>query len=266
MAKKWISPSGESYKIYSDMLKQPHLLIAGATGSGKSVIINALIHTALFRFPLNSSSQKSAGFVLIDPKRVELVDYKNLPHTLRYASEPAEMVRALEYAMQLTESRYRTMQKQQSKKWDGGQVYVIIDEFADLMTTNKKEVQPLIQRLAQVGRASGVHIILATQCPLARVIPTEIKVNFDARVALRTRSAQDSRNILGENGCENLPRYGKGYYMKPEGVQLYNIPMIPEEELSARVKWWVDQRPKRFFSSWFLVDFFSNILNFSKTT
>ena len=222
-------------------------MVAGATGSGKSVVINALIYTALYKFPLSAESKNSVGFIFIDPKRVELVDYTELPHTLRYASEPAEMVQALEHAMSLTEDRYRLMQRQRAKKWDGGQVYVIIDEFADLMTTNRKQVQPLIQRLAQVGRAAGVHIILATQCPLAKVIPTEIKVNFDARIALRTRSAQDSRNILGETGCELLPRYGKGYYMTPEGVTLYNIPMIPEEELSARVQWWMDQRPLGFF-------------------
>lgn len=248
---KWTTPTGSRYTLYQDMLSQPHLMIAGATGSGKSVVINALIYTALYKFPLSAESKNSVGFILIDPKRVELVDYKDLPHTLRYASEPAEMVAALEYAMELTESRYRTMQRQRAKKWDGGQVYVIIDEFADLMTTNKKQVQPLIQRLAQVGRAAGVHIILATQCPLAKVIPTEIKVNFDARVALHTRSAQDSRNILGVTGCEFLPRYGQGYYMTPEGVTLYNIPMIPEEELSDRIQWWVDQKSRGFFSRLF---------------
>lgn len=248
---KWTTPTGSRYTLYQDMLSQPHLMIAGATGSGKSVVINALIYTALYKFPLSAESKNSVGFILIDPKRVELVDYKDLPHTLRYASEPAEMVAALEYAMELTESRYRTMQRQKSKKWDGGQVYVIIDEFADLMTTNKKQVQPLIQRLAQVGRAAGVHIILATQCPLAKVIPTEIKVNFDARVALRTRSAQDSRNILGVTGCELLPRYGQGYYMTPEGVTLYNIPMIPEEELSDRIQWWMDQKLRGFWSRLF---------------
>lgn len=251
MSRTWTTPAGERYTLYQDMLSQPHLMVAGATGSGKSVVINALIYTALYKFPLSAESKNSVGFIFIDPKRVELVDYKELPHTLRYASEPAEMVQALEHAMSLTEDRYRLMQRQRAKKWDGGQVYVIIDEFADLMTTNRKQVQPLIQRLAQVGRAAGVHIILATQCPLAKVIPTEIKVNFDARVALRTRSAQDSRNILGETGCELLPRYGQGYYMTPEGVTLYNIPMIPQEELSARVKWWMDQRPRGFFSRLF---------------
>lgn len=251
MSHKWVTPSGERYLLFKNCLEQSHLLVAGATGSGKSVVINALIYTALYKFPLSAESKNSVGFILIDPKRVELAGYKDLPHTLRYASEPAEMVQAIQYAMEITEDRYRTMQRQKSKKWDGGQVYVIIDEFADLMTTNKKQVQPLIQRLAQVGRAAGVHIILATQCPLAKVIPTEIKVNFDARVALRTRSAQDSRNILGVTGCERLPRHGQGYYMAPEGVTLYNIPMITEEELSARVKFWMDQKPRGFFSRLF---------------
>ncbi|NBI10237.1 DNA translocase FtsK [Colidextribacter sp. OB.20] len=167
MSRTWTTPAGERYTLYQDMLSQPHLMVAGATGSGKSVVINALIYTALCKFPLSAESKNSVGFIFIDPKRVKLVDYKELPHTLRYASEPAEMVQALEHAMSLTEDRYRLMQRQRAKKWGGGQVYVIIDEFADLMTTNRKQVQPLIQRLAQVGRAAGVHIILATQCPLA---------------------------------------------------------------------------------------------------
>lgn len=252
MRKSWTTPSGEIYSIYQSMLNEPHLMIAGATGSGKSVVINALIYTILYRFPdCVENKSKSASMILLDPKRVELVQYKDLPHTLRYASEPAEMVRALQYAMSLTEDRYRTMQRQGVRKWDGGQIYVCIDEFADLMTTNKKQVQPLIQRLAQVGRAAGVHIILATQCPLAKVIPTEIKVNFDARIGLRTRSEQDSRNILGETGCELLPRYGQGYYMTPEGMSRYNIPMIPEEELDDRVQWWMGQKPRGFFSRLF---------------
>lgn len=124
---KWTTPTGTRYTLYQDMLSQPHLMIAGATGSGKSVVINALIYTALYRLPHSAESKNNAGFILIDPKRVELVDYKDLPHTLKYASEPAEMVEAIQYAMDLTEDRYRTMQRQKSKKWDGGQVYVVID-------------------------------------------------------------------------------------------------------------------------------------------
>lgn len=213
--------------MYADMLQQPHLLIAGATGSGKSVIINGLIYTAMQDAP------REREFILIDPKRVELVDFKHLSHTIQYASEPDDIVNALETALTVTERRYKIMQRQHAKKYDGSHVYVIIDELADLMTTDKKRVQPLIQRLGQIGRAARVHVIAATQCPLACVIPTPIKVNFDARVGLRTRSAQDSRNILGIAGCEKLPRYGKGYYMTPEGMEKVDIPMIPEAEINA---------------------------------
>lgn len=238
MHKEWKTPPGQVYSLYRDMLKQPHLLIAGATGSGKSVVINGLVYTAMYDSPA------AVQFILIDPKRVELVDYKPLPHTLMYASEPGEMVEALEKAMEITESRYKAMQRQRVKKYPGGALYVIIDELADLMTTARRQVQPLIQRLAQVGRAANVHIIAATQCPLATVIPTPIKVNFDSRVALRTRSAQDSRNILGLTGCELLPRYGQGYYMTPDGLKLYNIPMQPQEDINALVKYWQRSRPR----------------------
>ena len=238
MHKEWRTPPGQVYNLYRDMLKQPHLLIAGATGSGKSVVINGLVYTAMYDSPA------AVQFILIDPKRVELVDYKPLPHTLMYASEPGEMVEALEKAMDITESRYKAMQRQRVKKYPGGALYVIIDELADLMTTARRQVQPLIQRLAQVGRAANVHIIAATQCPLATVIPTPIKVNFDSRVALRTRSAQDSRNILGLTGCELLPRYGQGYYMTPDGLKLYNIPMQPQEDINALVKYWQRSRPR----------------------
>lgn len=232
MHREWRTPAGQVYTLYRDMLNQPHLLIAGATGSGKSVVINGLVYTALHDSPA------AVQFILIDPKRVELVDYRPLPHTLQYSSEPGEMVQALEKAMEITESRYKAMQRQRVKKYAGGAVYVIVDELADLMTTDRRHVQPLLQRLAQIGRAANVHIIAATQCPLATVIPTPIKVNFDGRVALRTRSAQDSRNILGVKGCELLPRYGQGYYMTPDGLTLYNIPMQAPDEIAALVTYW----------------------------
>lgn len=240
MKKRYKTPSGTVYTLYKNMLAQPHLLIAGATGSGKSVVINGIITTALYDSPA------AVQFILIDPKRVELIDYKKLPHTLKYASEPGDMVQALNYVMTITETRYKTMQAQRVKKYQGAAVYIVIDELADLMTTNRRQVQPIIQRLAQIGRAANIHIIAATQCPLASVIPTPIKVNFDSRVALRTRSAQDSRNILGKRGCEHLPRYGQGYYMTPDGLTLYNIPMIPDAERAQLVTYWEKHSRPRF--------------------
>lgn len=232
------TPAGTYSSLFRDMMEQPHLLIAGATGSGKSVVVNGIMVTALYHSPA------AVQFILIDPKRVELVDYKPLPHTLQYASEPGNMVEALNQAMTITEKRYKAMQRAREKKYSGGAVYVVIDELADLMTTNRRQVQPLLQRLCQIGRAANVHVIAATQCPLSAVIPTPIKVNFDSRVGLRTRSRQDSRNILGVPGCEVLPRYGQGYYMTPQGLTLYNIPMTPQEEITRLVEYWKHARPR----------------------
>lgn len=234
------TPNGKIYTIFDDMARQPHLLIAGTTGSGKSVVVNGIITTLLYRGP------SEAQLILIDPKRVELSPYKRLPHTIRYASEPQEMVSALKYAMEITDNRYREMQRMGKRKYTGGDVYVIIDEWADLMTTQKHTVAPLIQRLAQIGRASKVHCILCTQSPIAKIIPTEIKVNFDSRVGLRTRSAQDSRNILGRAGLELLPTFGQGVYMTPQGDTLYNIPYVDEAEQKRLIDWWMEQSKPSF--------------------
>lgn len=235
----WQTPSGSHPALYQRMIDQPHLMIAGATGSGKSVVINGLIYTMLYNSP------SAAELILIDPKRVELSQYRNLPHTLLYASEPDDMHSALQFAMTLTDNRFRALQRGNGKTWGGSHVYVIIDELADLMTTDKKRVQPLIQRLAQVGRAARVHVIAATQCPIAAVIPTPIKVNFDTRVGLRTRSAQDSRNILGVSGCEKLPRYGQGYFLTPEGLELYTLPLIPDTDISRITRYWITDKNRR---------------------
>lgn len=228
----WRTPGGQVYTLFEDMAAQPHLLVAGATGSGKSVVLNGIIYTLLHQSPAR------AQFIMIDPKRVELIQYKALPHCVQYATEPADMVQALRRALEITDARYQAMARQGLKKYQGAALYVVIDELADLMTTNKRQVQPLIQRLCQIGRAANVHVLAATQCPLAAVIPTPIKVNFDSRVALRTRSAQDSRNILSRTGCELLPRYGQGYYMTPEGTYKYNIPMIDENEIERLCQYW----------------------------
>ena len=243
--------------IYKDMLNQTHLLIAGTTGSGKSVLINGLIHTAL---SLNSSL--SAEFIFIDLKRVELCQYKDLPHCKMYADNINSSISALETALRITEERYQVMQQANIKKYNSSVLYVVIDELADLMTVNKKAVVPLLQRICQIGRAANVHVIAATQCPLATVIPTQIKVNFDTRVGLRTLSAQDSRNILGVSGCECLPKYGKAYYMSPDytELQLIDIPMINDSELNNIVTFW-----KKSIPHYEIVDKFISFLNKHQT-
>lgn len=235
--KHWKTPPGEIYRLYKDMLNQPHLLIGGTTGSGKSVLVNGLIYTALYQSP------KTMEFIFVDPKRTELVMWRKLPHTIEYASEPGDMLKALERAMQITEERYKTMQFWRKKTWEGPHVYVIIDELADLMTTQKKAVTPIVQRIGQIGRAAGVHIIACTQCPTTAVIPTAIKVNFTARVGLRTWSKQDSRNILDDSpDCCNLPRYGKCIYKCPDFYNTYDVKYYPDAVLNDRAKHWIKQK------------------------
>lgn len=243
--KVWRTPEGRYSKLYSMALDNPHLLIAGATGSGKSVFIAGLMQVIMYRLPIDVDG--GAQLILLDAKRVELVQYRNLPHCICYASEPDSMLSALENAMEITEERYRKMQRQGVKKWQRSDIYVVIDEFADLMTTQRKRVQPLVQRLAQIGRASRIHIILATQTPIAKILPTEIKCNFDARIGLRTRSAQDSRNIIGMSGLEDLPQYGQCYYMSPSEEKYYNVPMVEDSEIERLINHWTAQNKKGLF-------------------
>lgn len=234
--KTYTTPAGSIYSLYNDMAAQPHLLVAGATGSGKSVVVNGIIYNLLHRGP------NDAQLILIDPKRVELAQWRNVPHCIEYASEPAAMLSALQTALDLTERRFKAMQREGVRSYNGGHIYVIIDELADLMTTQKKAVLPILQRLCQIGRAARVHVIACTQCPLREIIPTAVKVNFDSRVALRTRSAQDSRNILGFTGCELLPRYGQGYFMTPEGCDLWRVPMYEADALADIAGYWTSKR------------------------
>ncbi|MBO5908626.1 MAG: DNA translocase FtsK [Clostridia bacterium] len=237
MTKVWKTPGGSVPAICLNMLRQPHLLVAGSTGSGKSVLINSLMYTVLYQSPA------SVKFILIDPKRVELNTYADLPHVIRYASEPPEMVAALRLAVDIMEERFQEMQRARTKEHDGAHIYVIIDEFADLMTTLKKQTLPQLQRLAQLGRAARVHLIAATQRPTKDIVNGQIKVNMDSRVALRCPTAQDSRNIINVKGAETLPRYGYGYYLTPETMQpqLIQIPLTPEKDIETLLKWWKNQ-------------------------
>ena len=189
-ARKWRTPAGTHPSIYGDMLDQPHLLIAGATGSGKSVVINGVIYAAMYDAP----SQRR--FILIDPKKVELAEYATLPHTELYASEPRAMLSALNRALQICNIRYADMQRRHLRMYDGSDLYVVIDELADLLTVDdiKRPCKAAIQRLCQIGRGARVHVIGCTQH--IPTIPTAIRCNFDNRVALRTTSAQYSHHCF----------------------------------------------------------------------
>ena len=245
----YTTPGGNVYPMFQDTLAAPHIMIAGATGAGKSVLLNGLIYTALYRAPGNQAG--GVGFIFIDNgKGTEMIDYAALPHCLRYAYTLEESIAALEYGLTLARSRFQDMRRRGLKDYDGGDVYICIDEFASLILNGKKRVSALIQDIAQLGRAAKVHIILCTQCPIAKVIPTEIKVNFDCKWALRTTNRQQSRNIMDDRGCELLPNprvdhVAHGYFCCGSSRELYIIPMYTEDQLAERVKWWTDQKPAR---------------------
>ena len=219
--------------LFDDILKQPHTLIAGSTGSGKSVLINGLIYTCLF----DSPAQKQ--LVLIDPKRVELIQYKPLPHTLLYASEAREIQQTIDYCVALMEYRYKCMQLDGIKKSREAEIYIFIDEYADLITTQKKQVLKPLCRIAQLGRAANIHLILATQRPTRDIIDGQIKVNIDSRIALRVPTKQDSRNIINAAGAELLPKFGKAFYLTPDTMDpvLVDIPLIPDEEIASAIRY-----------------------------
>lgn len=238
LPKAYRTPSGSVYRPFIDLAERPHLLIAGATGSGKSVALNGIIHTLLM-----TQSPVWCQFVLIDPKKVELIQYRDLPHTAWYASDHPDIVRCLQYAVEETERRFGEMQSKQIKEYDGPHLYVIVDELADLMVSIKKETLPLLQRLAQIGRAARVHVIACTQNVLAVTVPTVLKCNFSTILGLRTANKQQSRFLISEGGCEMLPdpkREGKGYGFLRDGADLEKILIhkYPEQETQAVINWW----------------------------
>lgn len=236
--KAYKTPSGAVYTPFLRMADRPHLLIAGATGSGKSVALNGIIYSLLM-----TNSPYDCMFVLIDPKRVELVQYADLPHCARYAADPPDIVRSLQWAVEETERRFRAMQERKIREYPGRHLYVVIDELADLMVSIRKETLPLLQRLAQIGRAARVHVIACSQNILAQTIPTTLKCNFPAVLGLRTANRQQSRFLIAEAGCESLPdpaREGRGYAFLRDGADLEKILIhkYSDEEVSAVITWW----------------------------
>ena len=231
-------PTGSIYTLYNNMLNETHLLLAGATGAGKSTVLNAIICTALHYSP----SEKR--FIFLDRKGIELEAYQHTPHCIKYAETPADMIQALNSVIDIMEQRRQEMKRQHAKTYQDPDIYVIIDELADLMTTQKKAATPLLQEIGILARFVKIHMIACTQSPLRTIIPTEIKCNFPARVALKTATAQDSRNIIDMRGAEALPdpmtdHTASCLYRHGTTTTLYNdLPMIDDAERDRLINHW----------------------------
>lgn len=230
--------------MVGDLARMPHLLIAGSTGSGKSVAVNALIASLLFRF-----LPTELRFLMVDPKMVELTPFDGVPHLIRpVVTNPSEASGVLLGAVSHMERRYKMMSKIGAKNLDQYNakarnldlpelpfVVVVIDELADLMITSPKEVESAIMRLAQMARATGMHLILATQRPSVDILTSLIKVNVPARMAFAVSSGFDSRTILDAMGAERLIGWGDMLFSQPGLVKPVRLqgPFVSETEILA---------------------------------
>jgi len=274
--------------IVADLAAMPHLLVAGTTGSGKSVGLNAILLSLLYRL-----TPQQCRLILVDPKVLELKSYDDIPHLLSpVVTEPAKAVRALKWAVEEMERRYRMMSEISVRNISGfnekvrnavakgkpigrhisigfdpdngeelfedqqldyqvlPQIVVIVDELADLMVTVGKEIEVLIQRLSQKSRAAGIHLIMATQRPSVDVITGVIKANLPTRVSFAVTSRIDSRTILGEQGAEQL--LGKGdmlYKASSEPVRRVHGPFVSDEEVELVANHWRAQGKPEYVDS-----------------
>lgn len=262
--------------IIADLARMPHLLVAGTTGSGKSVAINTMILSLLYRLP-----PEKCKFIMIDPKMLELSVYDGIPHLLSpVVTDPKKAIVALKWVVKEMENRYRDMSKlgvrniagynsrleearergeiltrrvQTGFDSESGKplfedqplelkdlpfIVVIVDEMADLMLVAGKEIESAVQRLAQMARAAGIHLIMATQRPSVDVITGTIKANFPTRISFQVTSKIDSRTILGEQGAEQLLGQGDMLYMSPGGkLMRVHGPYTSDEEVEKIVKY-----------------------------
>ncbi len=259
--------------IMADLAKMPHLLVAGTTGSGKSVAVNTMILSLLYRLP-----PEKCRMIMIDPKMLELSVYDDIPHLLSpVVTEAGKAVVALKWTVQEMENRYRSMSKLGVRNIEGynmrmreakekGEeltmrvatgfdetgaptheerpmdmseipyIVVVVDEFADLMLVAGKDVENAIQRLAQKARAAGIHLIMATQRPSVDVITGVVKANFPTRISFQVTSKIDSRTILGEGGAEQLLGMGDMLYMAPGGrITRVHGPFVSDDDVENAV-------------------------------
>ena len=237
-----IGKDTEGSAYVEDLSKMPHLLVAGSTGSGKSVFINSLICSILYKF-----SPKEVRMIMIDPKMLELSTYEGIPHLLHpVVTNAAKAAQALKWAVREMMDRYTILASKNARSITSYNaeaeepmpyIVIIVDELADLMMVSSKDVESAITRLAQMARAAGIHLVLATQRPSVDVITGLIKANFPARIAFKVASKIDSRTILDTMGAEQLLGMGDMLFLPPGTARLERLhgAFVSDEEVKRVV-------------------------------
>lgn len=213
--------------MYEYLMNAPHILIGGTTGSGKSVLLNGIICELM-----ESSTASKTRLYLIDPKRVELYPYSKTEYCAGYSEEAEEVPALLDTLIDTINERFEDMRNDGLKEYGGTRIYVVIDELADLMISdNAKEIRTKLQKILQIGRAAGVHIIAATQAPNREVIPASLVLNFTDRIALRCLSSIESRQLINFAGAEKITGFGTALYLSSKGLDTIEIPYVSSEDI-----------------------------------
>lgn len=217
--------------INSMILNTAHALIAGTTGSGKSTALHALIY-----YIMQTQPPSRVSLILIDLKRVELCIYKNVQHVLKYANTTPEAIQTLKQCETFMRNRYKDMEATGSTRSNKTHVYIIIDELADLLATSK-QASEIIASIGRLGRAANIHLILATQSPSRKTLPAIIQQNITLTIALKCKTAIESRQVIGIAGAEELKRCGDCLIWNgAEGYSAGHINMVKSEAIMQAIK------------------------------
>lgn len=226
----WISARGETNPLCEEILKEKNIMIAGTVGSGKTTLEKAVLHTGF---------TKNIHWVYLDFKGSELKRFAKAPNCIGYAAEPETAIPLLNDIINIMMGRFRRMEQKDIDVSDEPPIWIVVDETAEFSDLCGTEGLNLLARIGRMGRAAEIHMMLCTQNPSRGKgggLPSKIMQNITAAIALRCRASIESRQIIGQKGAEELPKYGKGYFWNADGTRLVDIPYIPNEVIVERLK------------------------------
>lgn len=243
MKKTYTTPAGETWGLCDYLSEQTHVLIAGTTGAGKTTFLHSQLWSMLIDSPVINQ------FVFIDLKGgCELGRYERLPHTLYYCENIKKAVNALDGVLSIMDRRYKEMKRAGVWSYSGNNLWIVIDETADLLNSGGRYVLDKLVRIGRLGRAAKIHLLCCTQNPSRSSgggLPNVLVQNMTCCIALRCRSAIESRQIIGIAGAEKLPRYGVGFMWDASGTREIRIPYTEPGARQERINYWLKNYGRR---------------------